>query len=189
MLSLEELGQHFGAAEDHAERVFQVVGDGAENFILEAVGALQSQPLRRQPAIGLHQRAGALRDAVLELGVGLIELLIENDIVERDRQPAAEDFHQRPVGVGQIPLRLQQHHDFAPAAGSDVENAAVIGELMLAALKGCFHHLPQIGFERFRSGRAGEAAVAARPGQHGKIVARGAAVAQHQDAGAIDIQQ
>ena len=104
-LSLEEpvadqFGQHFGAAEDHAERVLQVVSDGAENFVLEVVGALQSQPLRRQPAVGMHQRARALRDALLQLAVGVLKLLIEDYVVERDRQAAAEYLDQRPVGVG-----------------------------------------------------------------------------------------
>ena len=96
----DQFGQHFGTAEDHAERILQIVGDGAENFILEAVGSLQPQPLRRQPAVGLHQRTGALCDAVLELGIGLVKLLIENDIVERDRKPATENLDQRPVRLG-----------------------------------------------------------------------------------------
>ena len=167
----DQFGQHFGAAEDHAERILQVVGDGAENFVLEAVGALQPQPLRRQPAVGLHQRAGALGDAVLELGVGLVQLLVENDVVERDRQPAAENLDQRAVGVGQRALRLQQHHDLAPAAGAQIEHGAVIGELVLAALEGRFHHLPQIRIERFGAGGADEAAVAAGARQHREIVA------------------
>ena len=110
----DQFGQHFGAAEDDAQRILQVVGDGAENFVLEAVGALQPQPLRRQPAIGLHQRAGALGDAVLELGIGLLELLVKDDVVERDRKPAAEDLDQRAVGLRQWPLGLEQHHDLAP---------------------------------------------------------------------------
>ncbi len=76
------------------------MGDGAENFILEAVGALQPQPLRRKPAVGLHQRTGALGDAVLELGIGLLQLLVKNDVVERDRQPAAENLDQRAIGFG-----------------------------------------------------------------------------------------
>ena len=137
----DQFGQHLGAAEDHAERILQIVGDGAENFVLEAVGALQPQPLRRQPAVGLHQRAGALGDAVLELGVGLVQLLIEDHIVEGDRQPAAEDLDQRAVGLRQLALRLQQHHDLAAAAGADVEHGAVIGEFVLAPPEGGFHHL------------------------------------------------
>ena len=119
----DQLGQHFGAAEDDAERVFQVVRDGAENLVLEAVGALQPQPLRGKPAVGLHQRAGALGDAVFELGVGVLQLLVEDHVVERDREPAAEDLDQRPVGLRQIALGLQQHHDLAAAAGADIEHA------------------------------------------------------------------
>ncbi len=144
----DQFGQHFGAAEDHAERILQIVGDGAENFVLEAVGALQPQPLRRQPAVGLHQRAGALGDAVLELGVGLVQLLVENDVVEGDRQPAAENLDQRAVGIGQRALRLQHHDDFAPAAGAHVEHGAVIGELILAALERGFHQLAHVRIER-----------------------------------------
>ena len=149
MLSLEEpardqFGQHFGAAEDDAQRILQIVGDGAENLVLEAVGALQPQPLRRQPAVGLHQRAGALGDAVLELGIGLVQLLIKDDVVEGDRQPAAEDLDQRAVGLRQLALGLQQHHDLASAAGADVEHGALIDEFVLAALEGGFHHRSQI---------------------------------------------
>ena len=76
------------------------MGHGAENFVLEAVGALQSQPLRRKPAVGLHQCTGALGDAILELGIGLVQLLIKNDVVERDRKPAAENLDQRSIGLG-----------------------------------------------------------------------------------------
>ena len=93
--------QHFGAAEDDAKRVLQVVRDRAEDFVLEGVGALQPQPLRRQPAVGSHQGAGALRDAVFQLRIGLLQLLIQDHIVERDREPAAEDLDQRAIGVGQ----------------------------------------------------------------------------------------
>ena len=168
----DQFGQHFGAAEDHAQRILQVVGDGAENFVLEAVGALQPQPLRRQPAVGLHQRAGALGDAVLELGVGLVQLLIEDDVVERDREPAAENLDQRAVGLRQLALRLQQHHDLASAAGADVEHGALVDEFVLAALEGGFHHRAQIRIERFGAGGADEAAVAAGAGQHRKIVVR-----------------
>ena len=186
----DQFGQHFGAAEDHAERVLQIVGDGAENFVLEAVGALQPHPLRRQPAVGLHQRAGALGDAIFELGVGLIQLLIKNDIVESDRQPAGKNLDQRAVGLRKRAFGLQQHHHFATAAGAQVKHAAVVGELVLAALERHFDHLAQVRIERFRSGRADEPAVAAGARQHREIGAVGTAiVAQYQNAGAIDIEQ
>ena len=144
----DQFGQHLGAAQDHAERVLQVVRHGAQNFVLEAVGALQPQPLRRKAAVGLHQRAGALGDAVFELGVGLVQLPVEDDVVERDRQPARENLDQRAVGVGELALRLQQHDHLAAAAGAQIEHAAVVGELVLAALEGGFHHLAQIRIER-----------------------------------------
>ena len=96
----DQFRQHFSAAEDHPEWILQIVGHGAENFVLEAVGALQSQPLRRKPAVGLHQCTGALGDAILELGIGLVQLLIKNDVVERDRKPAAENLDQRSIGFG-----------------------------------------------------------------------------------------
>ena len=185
----DQFGEHFGAAEDHAQRILQVVRDRAENFVLEAVGALQPQPLRREPAVGLHQRAGALGDAVLELGIGLVQLPVKDDVVERDREPAREDLHQRTVGVGERSLGLQQYHDFAPAAGAQIKHAAVVGEFVLAAQEGGFHHLPQIRIERFRAGSADETAVAAGARQHREIAVGIAVVAQHQDAGAIDVEQ
>ena len=46
----KELGQHLGPAEDDAERVLEVVGDGAEDLALEAVGVAQLLGLRRQGA-------------------------------------------------------------------------------------------------------------------------------------------
>ena len=105
------------------------VGDGAEDLVLERIGALQPQPLRRQPAVGLGQRPGALGHPLFELGVGLVELAIQDDVVERDRQPAAEDLDQRAIGFGELPLRLQHHHHLAAAAGLQVEHGALLVEL------------------------------------------------------------
>jgi len=45
MPALISSGSGERAAQDHAERILQIVSDGAENFVLEAVGALQPQPL------------------------------------------------------------------------------------------------------------------------------------------------
>ena len=39
LLGGEQLVQHLGAAEDDAERILQIVRDGAEHFALEGVGA------------------------------------------------------------------------------------------------------------------------------------------------------
>ncbi len=60
---------------------------------------------------------------------------------------------------------------------------------MFAPFEGGFHHRPQVGVERLGSGGADETAIAARTREHGKIVADHAAVAQHQNAGAVDIQK
>ena len=76
-----------------------------------------------------------MRDAILQLSIGFLQLLIQNHIVECHRQPAAEDLDQRTVGVGQILRGLKQHHDFAVAGGADVEHRAVVDEFMLAALE------------------------------------------------------
>ncbi len=63
----DQLLQHFGAAEDDAERVLQIVGDGAEHLVLEGVGALQPRsiaPARRWLAeVRSRVRCG---DALLE---------------------------------------------------------------------------------------------------------------------------
>ena len=42
----DQFGHHFGAAEDYAERVLQIMRHRTKNFIFKAVGALQPQPLR-----------------------------------------------------------------------------------------------------------------------------------------------
>ena len=118
-----------------------------------------------------------------------LELLVEDDVVEGDRKPAAEDLDQRTVSLRQLPLGLQQHHDLAPAAGADVEHGALIDEFVLAAPKGGFDHRAQIGIERLGTCGADETAVAAGARQHRKIVVGRAAVAQHQDAGAIDVEE
>ncbi len=154
MLSVERgraahhLGQHLGAAEDDAKRVLQVVGDGTENLALEGVGALQPRPLRRQPRIGLGQLAGALAHAVLEVGVGLLQLLVEDDVVEGDRKPAREDLDQRAVGVGKLLRGLQQHHELAAAAGADIEHRAAGQELVVAAPERLLDDGEQIVVER-----------------------------------------
>ena len=184
----DQFGQHFGTAEDHAERILQVVSDGAENFVLESIGALKPQPLRRKAAIGQHQRARALRDAVLQLRVGFVQLLIEDHVVEGDRQPAAEDFHQRAIGFRERALGLQQHDNLATAAGADIQHRALVGELVLATAECFLDHLPQIGVERSRPRVADEPAVATGACEHREIVADLAAVAQHEDAGAIDVE-
>ena len=118
-----------------------------------------------------------------------MQLLIKNDVVERDRKPAAENLDQRAVGFGQFAFRLQQHHDFPSAAGADVEHGALIDEFVLAPPEGGFHHRPQVGVERFRPGGADETAVAAGARQHREIVADHATVAQHQYPGAVDIEK
>jgi hypothetical protein len=95
----DKFGEHFGPPQDDAERILQVVRHGSQNLILEPVGPLQPQPLHGKPAIGLHQRARALRHAVFELRVGVLQLLIEDHVVECDRQPAAEDLHEGPIRI------------------------------------------------------------------------------------------
>ena len=55
-------------------------------------------------AIGDDETLDRLGDAILELCVGFVQLLIKNHIVERDRKPAAEDFDQRAV----VPVRLRK---------------------------------------------------------------------------------
>ena len=47
----EELVQDLGAAEDDAERILQIVRDGAEHLALEGVGALQPLALVLQPLL------------------------------------------------------------------------------------------------------------------------------------------
>src|SRR3954470_822021 len=128
------------------------MGHGAENLVLEAVRALQPQPLRRQAAVGLRQRARALGNAILELAVGLVQLLIQNDVVEGDRKPAGKNLDEGTVGFRNGTLRLQQHDDLAPAAGARIKSAAVVGEFVFAALESRFNKLPQVRIERLRSG-------------------------------------
>ena len=142
------------------------MGDGAKNFVLESIGPLQPQPLRGQPAIGLHQCTGALCDPVFELGVGVLQLLVEDHVVECDRQPAAEDFDQRAVGIRQVALGLQQDHDLAAAAGANIKHRTVIDEFVLAPPEGGFDGLFEIGIERCLPRGSDEAAVTARSRQH-----------------------
>ncbi|MGY4600148.1 hypothetical protein ACVWXL_007894 [Bradyrhizobium sp. GM22.5] len=114
---------------------------------------------------------------------------VEDDVVEGDREPAGEDLDQRAVGLGQLALGLQQHHDLAAASGAQIDHAAVVGEFVLAALERGFHHRAQIGVERLRRGGADEAAVAAAAGEHRELGVDAAIVAQNQDTGAIDVEQ
>ena len=120
----DHLLEDLGAAEDDAQRVLQVVGDGAEDLALEGVGLPQPRPLRGEPAVGVGQVLRALGDPLLEAGVGRLQLLVEDDVVEGDGEPAAEDLHQRAVGVGEVARRLQHDHDLAAAHRLDVEHRA-----------------------------------------------------------------
>jgi len=160
--------QHLGAAEDDASGFFRSCATVPKNLILEAIGALQPQPLRRQPSVGLHQRAGALGDAVLELGVGLVQLPIKNDIVERDRQPAAENLDQRTIGFDNCRSACSSTRPRGRCP-ADVEHGARIGEFVLAALEGGFDHRAQIWIERARAGGAMKRC-SSRAGQHRKIL-------------------
>jgi hypothetical protein len=72
--------------------------------------------------IGGGQRPGAIAHALFEAYGRIVELLVENDVIECHRQPAAEHLDQRPVGGRQRPRGLQQHDDLAPAAGFHVEH-------------------------------------------------------------------
>ena len=88
-------------------------------------------------------------------------------------------------------LGLQQHHDLAAAAGADIEHAC--GGRRIRACGAGTRLRPssrRSGSSDFDAGRADEAAVAAasRPAPRSSSV-DAAVVAQHQDAGAVDIEQ
>ena len=122
-------------------------------------------------------------------GVGLLQLLVEDDVVERDRKPAREDLDERAVGVGE-PLRgFEQHDELAPAAGADVEHRAPRQELMVAAAERFLDDGAQLVVEPVDARQADEAAVAAGAREHREAVLGLGAVAQHQDPGAVDIEQ
>ena len=76
---------------------------------------------RRLAAVRSCVRCG---DALLEAGVRALQLLVQNDVVEGDRQPAAEDLDQRAVGVGEVARRFEHDHDLAAAQRPDVEHRA-----------------------------------------------------------------
>jgi hypothetical protein len=109
------------------------VRNGAEDFALEGIGLPQPRPLRCQPAVGGGQILRARGDALLESRVRALQLLVENDVVEGDGQPAAEDLDQRAVGAGETSRRLEHDDDFTAAHRPDVEDRAARGELVMAA--------------------------------------------------------
>ena len=161
-----KLVEHLGAAEDDGQRILEIVRDGAQHLVLELVGASKPGPLQGQAVIGGGQGAGAVAHALLELHCRVVELLVENDVVEGDGQAAAEHLHQRAVGGGQRPPRLQQHDHLAPGGGADVEHRHLRLELVRAALERIPHHLPQFGFERGSTIGPGHIAIAAGAGQN-----------------------
>jgi hypothetical protein len=185
----DHLLQYFGPAEDHAERVFQIVGDGPEDLALEGIGLSQPRPLRGEAAVGGGEILGTRRDTFLEPGVGALELLIENDVVEGDGQPAAENLHQRAVGAGEMTRRLEHHHDFAAAQRLDVEHRSARRELVMAAGECLLDQVPQVVLDDLGDLAADEAAVAARSGEHRERLVRVLAFTQHQNSRAVDVEQ
>ena len=129
----DHLLQYLGAAEDHAERIFQIVGDGAEDLALEGIGLSQPRPLRGQSAVGGGEILSARSDAVLEPSIRALELLVKDDVVECDGKAAAENLDQRAVGAGEMTCRLQHDHDFAPAQRLDVKHRPTRRKPVMAA--------------------------------------------------------
>jgi len=72
-----------------------------------------------------------------------MQLLVEDHIVERDREPAAEHLHQRAVGWGQRTRRLQYHDNLAAGRGPQVEHESLGWNSMRAALESALDCLPQ----------------------------------------------
>jgi hypothetical protein len=62
------------------------VGNGAEDLSLEIVGPSQVRALQVQPPIRPDQLGSALDYPSLQVGVGLLQPLVEDDVVEGDRQ-------------------------------------------------------------------------------------------------------
>src|SRR6185295_6796803 len=69
----------------------------------------------------------------LQAGIGFLQLFVEQHVVERDRQPAAEDLDQRAVGLRKVARRFQHHHHFASADRADIEHRAAVGEFVMPA--------------------------------------------------------
>ena len=78
------LFQYFGSAEDHSERVFQIMRDRAEDLALECVRLSQPRPLGGKSAIGVRQLLRARSNALLEPCVRPLQLLIQDDVIEGD---------------------------------------------------------------------------------------------------------
>ena len=129
----DHLLEDLGAAENDAEGVLQVVRDRAEDLALESVGLPQSRPLGGKPPVGGHQFTRSVGDALLEVCIGPLQLLVQAHIVKGDREPAAENLHQRAVGIGEVARCLQHDHHLAAAQGPDIEHRAALGEFMPAA--------------------------------------------------------
>ena len=76
-----------------------------------------------QALVGRRQLARALAHPLLQPDVGLVQLLVEDDVVEGDRQAAAEHLDQRAVGRRRAARASPARHDhLAAARGADVEH-------------------------------------------------------------------
>jgi hypothetical protein len=96
--------------------------------------------------IGACQFQRAIGDPLLKSRVGFLKLLIQDNVVEGDRQPAGEEFNKRAVGSRQLAGCFQQHHDFPSAAGLDVENRSTSGKVVTPTLERLFHQPSQFVF-------------------------------------------
>ena len=120
-----QLLEDFSSTENHAQGVLQVVRDSAKDLALEAVGLAQPRPLRRESAVRSGEVLGTLGHALLQPGIGALQLLVENDVVECDGKSAAENLDQCAVRIRKLACRLEHHDDLAAAERLDIENGAL----------------------------------------------------------------
>ena len=98
----QQLVQNLRAAEDHAQRIFQIMRDGSEHLALESVGALQSLTLVLQPLLRGEKLLRAPRHFFLQPLVGALR----------------DDMHHSAV-FGREVDRLQRADQHGGGAGGE----------------------------------------------------------------------
>ena len=149
---------------------------------------------------------------------GALQALVEDHVVEGDREAPRQQGDQRAVGVGERAVGVDQRDDLAAARGLDVERGETVAEAVAARGEGLLDQGLDAGIERPAGIAADIAAVEPGTRQHAEATLRpafGAAfgsapgatlgrpigsgrrpvaglplvLAQDEDAGAIDVEE
>ncbi len=138
-VQVDEVRQHLGPAEDHRQRILKIVCDGPEDLGLQAIGPTQIRSLQIQPPVGTDQFGRTLDDTLLQIGIRSLKSLVEDDVVEGDRQAAREQGDERPIRFRELAIRFDQRDDLTTARRIQIKGRPMLAEAVAALGEGTLH--------------------------------------------------